>query len=95
MKIERREESTSFLTLFLCGDVMTGRAIDRILPHPCDPAIHEPYMTSAEGYVKLAEAVNGPIQRPVDYSYIWGDALGELERAAPDVRIVNLETSVT
>jgi hypothetical protein len=21
----------------LCGDVMTGRGIDQILPHPCDP----------------------------------------------------------
>jgi poly-gamma-glutamate synthesis protein (capsule biosynthesis protein) len=31
----------------------------------------------------------------VDFSYIWGDALEELRRAAPDLRIVNLETSVT
>jgi poly-gamma-glutamate synthesis protein (capsule biosynthesis protein) len=81
--------------MFLCGDVMTGRGIDQILPHPCDPVIYEPFMTSAEGYVKLAEAVNGPIRKPVDYSYIWGDALRELERAAPDVRIINLETTVT
>jgi poly-gamma-glutamate synthesis protein (capsule biosynthesis protein) len=52
-------------------------------------------MKSALGYVELAETVNGPIPRPVDFSYVWGDALEELERVAPDVRIVNLETSVT
>jgi poly-gamma-glutamate synthesis protein (capsule biosynthesis protein) len=52
-------------------------------------------MQSALGYVDLAEQVNGPIPRPVDFPYIWGDALEELERAAPDLRIINLETSVT
>jgi poly-gamma-glutamate synthesis protein (capsule biosynthesis protein) len=31
----------------------------------------------------------------VEYAYIWGAAIGELERRAPDVRIINLETSVT
>jgi poly-gamma-glutamate capsule biosynthesis protein CapA/YwtB (metallophosphatase superfamily) len=24
------------VTLFLCGDVMTGRGIDQILPHPAE-----------------------------------------------------------
>ena len=52
-------------------------------------------MKSARGYVEIAEKTNGPIQKPVSFSYIWGDALKELERAAPDVRIINLETSVT
>ncbi|HSD84605.1 MAG TPA: poly-gamma-glutamate biosynthesis protein, partial [Anaerolineae bacterium] len=49
------------ITLFLCGDVMTGRGIDQVLPYPGDPRIYEPYMTSAQGYVRLAEEVNGPI----------------------------------
>lgn len=83
------------LTLFLCGDVMTGRGIDQVLPHPGDPRIYEPYMTSAQGYVRLAEDAHGPIPRPVDFSYIWGDALAELSRRRPDLRIVNLETAVT
>ena len=74
---------------------MTGRGIDQILPHPGDPMIHESYMKSARGYVKLAEEVNGPIDYPVSFSYIWGDALQELERVAPDVRVINLETSIT
>lgn len=81
--------------LFLCGDVMTGRGIDQILRHPSEPTIHEFYMDSALGYVELAERVNGPVTRPVDDAYVWGDALAELARARPDARIVNLETSVT
>jgi poly-gamma-glutamate synthesis protein (capsule biosynthesis protein) len=81
--------------LFLCGDVMTGRGIDQILPTPCDPALDEPYVTSALDYVELAERASGPIPRAVDPAYIWGDALAELERVKPDARIVNLETAVT
>jgi poly-gamma-glutamate synthesis protein (capsule biosynthesis protein) len=86
---------SDFITMFMCGDVMTGRGIDQVLPHPSDPAIYESYMRSARGYVELAEKVNGPIPQPVSFSYIWGEALGELERVAPDLRILNLETSVT
>jgi poly-gamma-glutamate synthesis protein (capsule biosynthesis protein) len=81
--------------IFLCGDVMTGRGIDRVLPHPCAPQLHEGYVTSTDGYVRLAEIKNGPIQRPVGFDYIWGAALEEWRRAAPDVRVVNLETAVT
>jgi poly-gamma-glutamate capsule biosynthesis protein CapA/YwtB (metallophosphatase superfamily) len=57
------------LTLFLCGDVMTGRGIDQVLPHPADPGIHEPYVSSSLEYVRLAEAAHGPIPRPVEFSY--------------------------
>jgi hypothetical protein len=32
------------ITMFMCGDVMTGRGIDQVLSHPSDPIIHEPYM---------------------------------------------------
>jgi poly-gamma-glutamate synthesis protein (capsule biosynthesis protein) len=81
--------------VFLCGDVMTGRGIDQVLPHPCDPVLHEDYVRSAEEYVRLAEDANGVIPRPVAPAYIWGAALDELDRMKPDVRIVNLETSVT
>jgi poly-gamma-glutamate synthesis protein (capsule biosynthesis protein) len=81
--------------VFLCGDVMTGRGIDRILPHPSDPRLYEHYMTSADGYVRLAEVANGPIARPVDFAYPWGAVLDEWQRFAPDVRIINLETAIT
>jgi poly-gamma-glutamate capsule biosynthesis protein CapA/YwtB (metallophosphatase superfamily) len=83
------------VTLFLCGDVMTGRGVDQILAHPCPPGIQEPYVRDARDYVALAEEANGPIARPVSPAYIWGDALQELERVEPDARIINLETSVT
>jgi poly-gamma-glutamate synthesis protein (capsule biosynthesis protein) len=83
------------ITLFMCGDVMTGRGIDQVLPYPADSTIHEPYLKNAKDYVYLAEEVNGPLSKPVSFSYVWGDGLYELERIAPDLRIINLETSVT
>jgi len=85
----------STVRLFLCGDVMTGRGIDQILPHPSQQHLFEPYLRSALGYVKLAEQVTGPMRRPVDFAYIWGDTLAELNRVQPDARIVNLETAIT
>ena len=81
--------------MFLCGDVMTGRGVDQILPHPSDPSIHEPHLRDAREYVWLAEQANGSIEQPVAFEAIWGDALAELERFAPDARVVNLETSIT
>ena len=89
------EQPSRRITLFLCGDVMTGRGIDQILPHPGKPHLFEPFMRSALGYVELAEEVSGRIQRPVDFAYIWGDALDAFRRLRPDLRIVNLETAVT
>jgi len=83
------------MRLFLCGDVMTGRGIDQVLVHPCDPVLHESYVQSTMDYVHLAEAANGPIPRHVDPSYIWGAAQDELNRMRPDARIINLETSIT
>jgi poly-gamma-glutamate synthesis protein (capsule biosynthesis protein) len=52
-------------------------------------------MTSALGYVELAERTCGPIPRNCPFDYVWGDALGDLEAARPAARIVNLETSIT
>src|SRR5436190_11218124 len=83
------------LRLFLSGDVMTGRGIDQALPHPVNPALHEPYVRDAREYVGLAENANGPIPRPVSFDYIWGDAVQELEDSGVDLRIVNLETAIT
>lgn len=83
------------VTVFLAGDVMTGRGIDQVLPSPGDPRLHESFVKSAEGYVRLAEAESGPIPHPVPFDYVWGDALDELDRVRPDARIINLETSIT
>lgn len=83
------------IVLFLGGDVMTGRGIDQILPHCVDPRLYEPYVKDAREYVELAERESGPIPRNVDFSYVWGDALAVLDQVEPDLRIINLETSIT
>ncbi|WP_309112699.1 CapA family protein [Saccharothrix sp.] len=83
------------LTLFLTGDVMTGRGVDQILPHPGDPRLWERYVRDARRYVGLAEEANGPVPRPVDFAWPWGDALRVVDDIAPDVRVLNLETAVT
>jgi poly-gamma-glutamate synthesis protein (capsule biosynthesis protein) len=88
-------QSDQLITVCMCGDVMTGRGVDQILPHPSDPTLHEPYMRSALGYVALAEQASGPISKPVDFAYIWGDVLAELQRVGPAVQIANLETAIT
>lgn len=95
-KVSDRPSETDYLIkLFLSGDVMTGRGVDQVLPHPGDPVLYESYVKDARMYVHLAEDANGPIPRLADFSYIWGDALDELEREAPDSSIINLETSIT
>lgn len=83
------------VTLFVCGDLMLGRGVDQILARPGDPVLREGYVTDARAYVSMAESVSGSIPAPVDASWPWGEALRLLEAAGPDVRIVNLETSVT
>jgi poly-gamma-glutamate synthesis protein (capsule biosynthesis protein) len=81
------------ITLFLCGDVMTGRGIDQIMPHSVDPVLYEPHVKDARRYIRMAWLRNGLFRKPVDYSYIWGQALPFMEKA--DLRIINLETSIT
>ncbi len=85
----------SRVTLSLCGDVMLGRGLDQVMASSVDPRLHEPSVRDARRYVELAEAASGPIPAPVEPAYPWGRALETLERAAPDLRIVNLETAIT
>ena len=84
------------LCLFLCGDVMLGRGLDQIMPHPSQPRLHEAHADSAVTYVRLAEETSGHrLPRQVAPTYIWGDALAVLHAAKPAARIINLETAVT
>jgi poly-gamma-glutamate capsule biosynthesis protein CapA/YwtB (metallophosphatase superfamily) len=85
----------SELKLLLAGDVMTGRGIDQLLPHPVDPQLHEPVVRDARDYIRLAEARHGLMPRPVAPAYPWGDALAAMDAMAADVRIINLETAIT
>lgn len=82
-------------TILLGGDVMVGRGIDQILSHPGDPALVEASVRDARAYVDLAEEAHGPIPRPVEDRWPWGEALHVLERAAPEARLINLETAIT
>ncbi|MFD6225340.1 CapA family protein [Streptomyces sp. NPDC060232] len=83
------------VTVCLAGDVMLGRGVDQILPHPGDPRLAEPWVTDARSYVDMAAAAHGPVPRPAGYARPWGDLLEELQAARPDAWLLNLETSVT
>lgn len=74
---------------------MTGRGIDQILRHPVTPKIYEGYVRDARDYIELAERANGKIPRDVSDEYIWGDALDIWREKKADIKIVNLETSIT
>jgi poly-gamma-glutamate synthesis protein (capsule biosynthesis protein) len=83
------------LTLCLGGDVMTGRGIDQIQAQPLAPQLYEEQVRDARDYVRLAEQAHGRVPAPVSPAYIWGDALAEMDRRLPELRLVNLETAVT
>lgn len=83
------------VVLMLAGDVMTGRGIDQVLGHPGSPRLSETHLRDARAYVRLAEGVHGAIPAPVAADYLWGDALGLMQQATTDLRIVNLETAIT
>jgi poly-gamma-glutamate capsule biosynthesis protein CapA/YwtB (metallophosphatase superfamily) len=82
-------------TLWLAGDVMTGRGIDQAMVHPCSPELYEGWVRDAREYVKLAEKVHGHIPVPVSPEHIWGEALAAIAEQQPDLRLVNLETAIT
>ncbi|MEU6189321.1 CapA family protein [Nocardia sp. NPDC047038] len=82
-------------TVLLGGDVMLGRGVDQILPHPGDPRLRERYVNDARTYVELAERAHGEFTHPVGYRHLWGDVLPLLAQLDPEVRLLNLETSIT
>lgn len=43
---------SGLVTLLLGGDVMLGRGIDQILPHPGEPELREPNLRDARGYLR-------------------------------------------
>ncbi|NEW41065.1 CapA family protein [Nocardia cyriacigeorgica] len=83
------------VTVLLGGDVMLGRGVDQILPHPGRPELREPWVRDARHYVEAAERANGRIPHPVDFAWPWGEVPGILDDLAPDVRLLNLETAIT
>lgn len=83
------------ITLFLSGDVMLGRGIDQAFQKSVTPTLYESYVKDARTYIQLAERENGEIELPVSYNYIWGDALKVWKELQPDLKLINLETSIT
>lgn len=83
------------IILFLSGDVMLGRGMDQALKHSVDPVLYESYVKDARAYIELAERENGKIPLPVSYKYIWGDALEVWKEINPELKLINLETSIT
>lgn len=85
------------LRLALCGDVMLGRGVDQILPHPGNPAIYvsQTGITDANVYVRAAEQRHGAIPAGRGFDYVWGDVLPMFASFAPDLRLINLETAIT
>ena len=83
------------LRLFLGGDVMTGRAIDQLFAVHNDDDFGKPEHVPARRYLALSAALHGGEMRPVRHDYVWGSALGVLDQAQPDFRLVNLETAIT
>ena len=80
------------------GDVMIGRAIDRILPDHVNGKLYEHCVKHSDRYIELAERANGELPRKEIRSkgqrYIWGDLLNELKNG-PNCLIINLETTLT
>jgi poly-gamma-glutamate synthesis protein (capsule biosynthesis protein) len=74
---------------------MIGRGIDQIFPYSSDPNIFEPYIKDAREYIRLSELKYGTFSHPVEFGYIWGDAVAIWEQMRTDFKIANLETAIT
>ena len=75
------------LTLCLAGDVMTGRGIDQVPPHPGSPRLYQQNGLHADDYVQKAERRNGPIPAPLGFRSIWGAALAKWSTSDIDYRM--------
>jgi len=88
----------SSVVIGFCGDVMIGRAIDRIFPVSLNGELYENCIKHADRYIELAEKTNGELPKKEiseqGHCYIWGDLLHEL-RNIPNCLIINLETALT
>ena len=83
--------------LLLCGDVMLGRGVDQVLPHPGDPWLqeHRRNIKDARVFVELAVQKHGALPQHRDAGYVWGEALAAFDAFGADLRLINLETAAT
>lgn len=54
-----------------------------------------PRVASPRGPVAVGAPAHSPLPRPVSFEYPWGDVLALLKREQPDLRLINLETTIT
>ncbi|CAH1773713.1 unnamed protein product [Owenia fusiformis] len=91
-------KNSDTINIFLGGNVMIGRGIDQIFPESSDPYIFEKNTQDARDYVKLAIKKNGKFYLEHEkqaIEYIWGYAMKTWEKYKPDVKLINLETTLT
>jgi poly-gamma-glutamate capsule biosynthesis protein CapA/YwtB (metallophosphatase superfamily) len=81
--------------LFLCGDVMLGRGIDQIFKYKSDPTLYESFMKNAKDYVPKEMMLYTTPGNYVSYDYVWKDLLLEPLFYQSNLKIINLETSIT
>lgn len=74
---------------------MTGRGIDQLFAVHNPQDFGKPDHVPARQYLAWSAQHNGAEMLPVRHDYIWGTALGLLDRVRPDFRLVNLETAIT
>eukprot|EP00899_Mesostigma_viride_P028783 jgi/Mesvir1/908/Mv17470-RA.1 len=79
--------------LALVGDVMTGRLVDQLLPHPTPDEVEHGRSMSELGQMLRRSHLPPGTHDDAMCRRVWGTALAPLLSA--DVRILNLETSVT
>ena len=69
----------ALVTLFFCGDLMTGRGIDQILPAQSPPELFDLREGRSECMWRSPRSGMAPFPSNVDYRYIWGEALEILD----------------
>lgn len=83
------------MRLFLGGDVMLGRALDALMPHPSDPRPLEGSTSSPKAHLSLIESARGKMMRPLAPESVWNDLLPDLRSTQIDLRLINLECAIT
>lgn len=83
------------MRLFLAGDVMLGRTLDALMPHPSDPQPLEGSAASPEAHLRRIESAYGHGIWPIAPDDVWSKLLVELDWRKPDLRLINLECAVT
>ena len=82
-------------TIFCCGDVMIGRGIDQILKYKSDSKLYESYLSDAKDYVPDVMKLYTKNNKYVSDTYVWGNLLKEILFVNSDLKLINLETSIT